>query len=134
MSVVVRSGVITLLALTLAMVGCSGEDRPDTASWLPQWEAIHSVVPDQAELGDPPDAALCESTLASLRLANEDLLPSPSGTVDDLVTEWVALAEAAFFDCPPEGEITGSFPEAYQEMERIEESVDTALSNNEERP
>lgn len=123
-----------VLALALGVVACSGEDRPDTATWLSRWEAITSVVPDQAALGDPPDASLCETTLASLRSANEDLLPGPSVTVDDLVTEWVAIAEAAFFDCPPGGEAIDSFSAAYEEMERIEDSVGTALSDNEERP
>jgi len=122
------------LAFALAVVGCDGSDRPDTATWLSSWAGITSAVPDQADLGDPPDAELCEGTLASVRAANEDLLPSPLVAVDDLVTEWVAIVEAAFFDCPPQGADIDSFSKAYEEMVRIEDSVDAALSNNEERP
>jgi hypothetical protein len=122
------------LFLALAGVGCNSEDRPDTATWLSQWDAMVSVVPDQVALGDPPNAGLCETTLASLRAGNEDLLPGPTVTVDGLVTEWVAIAEAAFFDCPPQGEEIDSFPAAYEEMSRIEASVSTALSDNEDRP
>lgn len=55
-------------------------------------------------------------------------------TVDDLVTEWMAMAQAAFFDCPPEGEGVDSFSAAYDELERITDSIETALSNNEEPP
>jgi hypothetical protein len=45
------------------------------------------------------------------------------------VTEWIAVAEAAFFDCPPEGEDIDSFSDAYEELDRIEESVNTALTD-----
>lgn len=116
------------------MNGCSAEDRPDTASWLQDWEAIIAIVPEQSALGDPPDPALCERTLASLRSEKESLLPAPAVTVDDLVTEWMAMAQAAFFDCPPEGEGVDSFSAAYDELERITDSIETALSNNEEPP
>jgi len=126
----VTCGIIAMMAV----VGCAGTDRPDVATWLSSWEGIISVVPDQADLGDPPDAELCEATLASVRSGNEDLRPSPSVTVDDLVAEWVAVAKATFFDCPPKGEDIDSFSEAYEEMGRIEESVETALSDHEERP
>jgi hypothetical protein len=86
-----------------------------------------AVVPPQAGLGDPPNASRCQETLVALRTENEDLLPTPSVTVDDLVMEWVAVAEATFFDCPPEGEDINSFGDGYEEMRRIEDSVDAAL-------
>lgn len=126
MLVYLRRGIFVVLGLSL-LVACSRGDRPDTATWLPSWDAIVAVVPDQSELGDPPDEALCKETLADLRSQNEDLLPSPSVTVDDLVMEWVAVAQAAFFDCPPEGEDINSFDDAYEELDRIENSIDTAL-------
>jgi hypothetical protein len=125
-----RRGITLLIAISLTLSACGGEDRPDTASWLPQWEAITSVIPDQAALGDPPSEELCQDTLASIRTENDGLLPSPSVTVDDLVNEWVAVAEAAFFDCPPEGSEIDSFSAAYEELSRIENSVDTALSDH----
>lgn len=128
MSVQPRRGLLLVLGLCL-LVACSRGDRPSTADWLPSWQAIVAVVPEQSKLGDPPDEALCQDTLADLRVQNEDLLPSPSVTVDDLAGEWIAVAEAAFFDCPPEGEDINSFDDAYEEMERIEESIATALSS-----
>lgn len=118
--------VVVLLALLSA---CSGPERPDAANWLPHWDEEIAVIPPQDDLGDPPDKALCQDTLAMVREENEDLLPSPSVTVDDLVTEWIEVAEAAFFDCPPEGEDIDSFDAAYEELARIQESVETALSS-----
>jgi len=124
-----RRGALLVIACSLLFSGCSRDERPDAATWLPAWEAMTSVVPAQGDLGDPPDEDLCQDTLASLRVQNEGILPSPSVTVDDLVTEWIAVAEAAFFDCPPEGEDINSFNDAYEELDRIEQSVDTALSD-----
>lgn len=120
---------VLVLTLLLATSACGGGERPETGEWLPGWETITAVIPDQRDLGDPPDHSLCETTLASIRTENEDLLPSPSVTVDDLVTEWVAVAEAAFFDCPPEGDDIDSFDAAYEELRRIEDSVETALAD-----
>lgn len=123
---------IVLLALAVAssLAACSGQQRPDPETWLPHWEAEIAAIPAQDELGEPPDQALCQDTLALVREENEDLLPSPSVTVDDLVTEWIAVAEAAFFDCPPEGDDIDSFDSAYEELTRIEESIETALSSD----
>lgn len=118
---------LLLVALTLA--ACSGSDRPDIATWLPKWDAVVAVVPPEAGLGNPPNKTRCQETLAALRTENEDLLPAPSVTVDDLVREWIEVAQAAFFDCPPAGDEINSFNEAYEELTRIQESVDTALTS-----
>ena len=83
------------------------------------------VVPDESALGTPPDGQMCQDTLSALRGQSEGLIPTPTSTIDDLVADWTAIAEAAFFECPPE---TSSFAEAYDEMATIEESIDTALS------
>lgn len=125
----VRRGFVFAILIVLALTACSRGERPDAASWLPQWSAIVGVIPSQADLGDPPSEDLCQTTLADIRIQDEDLLPSPSVTVDDLASEWVAIAEAAFFDCPPEGEDIDSFSDAYEEMQRIEDSVDAALAD-----
>lgn len=123
-----------LLLLAVALVGCGETSRPDTATWLSRWGDVTAGVPARADLGDPPDARLCESTLADVRAGNEDLLPSPVATVDDLVTEWVAIAESAFFECPPGGEKIDSFETAYAELGRIEDNIEAALSDDEARP
>lgn len=125
----VRQGLFLVIALAISISACSSSERPDAATWLPSWEAMVAVIPAESDLGDPPSEDLCQSTLADIRTQNSGLLPSPSITVDDLVTEWVAVAEAAFFDCPPEGEDIDSFSDAYEELQRIEDSVDAALAD-----
>jgi len=108
-----------------SFVACSSDPRPGNAEWLPKWDAIVAVVPQESEIGDPPDEQVCQDTLSALRTQNEGLLPSPNTAIDDLVADWTAIAEAAFFECPPEG---GSFSEAYDELTTLENSIDTALS------
>lgn len=119
---------VVLAALLLSLVSCTGGGRPDTAEWLPIWNAALDVVPDEAVIGNPPDRELCQDTLSALRTQTEDLLPTPDLAVDDLVTDWAAIAEAAFFECPPEGEQIDSFSDAYAELATLEESVDDVLS------
>ena len=84
-----------------------------------------AVLPEESGLGSPPNEEVCQDTLSALRTANEGLLPTPTTAIDDLVADWTAIAEAAFFECPPEG---GSFFEVYDELATIEESIETALS------
>jgi len=119
---------IALVALLFVTTGCSSTERPDAATWLRGWQSINALVPDQSDLGTPPDASLCQTTLGMIRERSEDLFPTPSGTVDELVNEWVAIAEAAFFECPPEGEDIASFDDAYRELRRVENSVTSALA------
>jgi hypothetical protein len=119
---------ILLALISMILVGCRG-DEPEPASWLSQWETMIGLVPDQSEIATPPDKALCRETLSRLREVSAELDPAPSPTLTDLVNEWVSIAEATFFGCPPESEDITSFEQAYDELERIEESVDTALAN-----
>ena len=84
-----------------------------------------AVLPPEADLGTPPEEEVCQDTLSELRIANEGLLPTPTKAIDDLVADWTAIAEAAFFECPPEG---GTFFETYAELATIAESIDTALN------
>lgn len=121
---------MVLLAASLLVVGCGSSERPNAASWLPTWQALISVVPDEAELGDPPDEALCQTTLAAVREQSDGLLPTPSMTVDDLANEWASIAENGFFECPPAGEQVNSFEDVYRELRRVEDSVDTALADS----
>lgn len=116
-----------LVALVL-VVGCSSENRPDAATWMRSWNAITSIIPDQTDIGAPPNESICRTTLAAVREGRAGLLPTPSVTVDDLANEWVAIAETAFFECPPEGQDLDSFEAAYRELTRVEDSVETALS------
>lgn len=128
MSGLLRRSILSMLALVLALAGCSRDSRPTVADWRGDWDAMVGVIPPQEDLGSPPDAGLCQETLGAVREHSADLLPGPSVTVDDLVNEWIALAERAFFECPPEGQDMTSFQEAYAELERAEEAVNAALS------
>ena len=117
--------IVLASVFVMMLTACSSEDRPSNAEWVPKWDAMVAVVPDQSEVGSPPDEEVCQSTLSALRVENEGLLPTPTATIDDLVADWTAIAEAAFFECPPE---SGSFTESYHEMATIQDSIDTALS------
>lgn len=121
--------VAALAALVLVVAGCNSTDRPDAATWLRSWQAITAVIPDQADLGDSPEESICQTALAAVRERRADLLPTPSARVDELANEWVSIAETAFFECPPQGESINSFDDAYRELARVEESVETALSD-----
>lgn len=87
------------------------------------------TVPDRGALGDPPAEELCQETLADIRSQRENLLPSPTESIDELANEWISVAEEAFFDCPPEGQEIDSFDEAYEEMQRVEDSIENALAD-----
>ena len=87
-----------------------------------------AAIPDQEDLEVTAPQEICQQALAEVRDGTSALLPAPSMTVDDLVNEWVSVAETAFFECPPREEELQSFDEAYAELDRIEESIETALS------
>ena len=119
-----RSFQTLLLLAVLLVAACSpGSEQPDTASWLEKWDATVALLPPLESMAAEPDTDFCRSVLSDLREADETLLPSPSSRVDQLARDWMAVAEAAFFDCPPQGEDIGSFADAYDELERLEEAV-----------
>lgn len=112
--------------LAIALVGCGRADRPDFAAWQPLWEEALNVVPPPS-FAQSPDLATCERVVGDLRETQESLLPSPDGTLDGPVRDWISLAEHTFFECPPrEGEIIG-FAEAYVQLERIRLEVEALL-------
>ena len=120
---------LPLALLSIGVLSCSPANvEPDAATWLEKWDGIVATVPDLATLAPEPDPEFCQSVLSELRTESEDLLPSPNPAVDALARDWVELAEGSFFECPPDGEEIGSFAEAYEEMERLEEAVADALS------
>lgn len=109
------------------LASCGEGDRPSTEAWLAEWESLTASVPTEAELGDPPDSDLCARTLARIREAAPDIRVTPDLASDAPVEEWVSVAEAAFFECPPDsGEIT-SFAETFEELDRIEREVAAGL-------
>lgn len=120
---------MVVLPLVLLLGACSRDSRPDPAAWQVTWDSTLEVIPSQAVLGSPPDAQTCQTALREIREHSEELLPTPSATVDELATEWITVAERSFFECPPDGQDITSFDDAYAEMERIEEAIAAALSD-----
>lgn len=114
------------LLLIVVMTACSDQSRPSIEEWAPKWDTLTASVPSGAELGHPPSESVCQDTLRQLRIHSEGMLPTPDLATDDPVTDWIAVAEDAFFGCPPEGEIS-SFAEAYHELALLEEEVNGAL-------
>lgn len=116
--VVVVAGLVT--------ASCSA-GRPTVDEWQPTWERISSGIPIEATVGENPPRAVCSETLAFLRSNREELFPTPDLAIDDTVTDWVEIAEDAFFECPPSNEQIGSFSEAYQELARLQAEIEVVL-------
>lgn len=116
----------TLLALTLLVSSCS-EPRPTVAEWEPVWERIVAEIPAELTGGEDPSQATCSEVLAFLRSNRADLFPTPDPAIDETVTEWVEVAEEAFFECPPTSAGVGSFPETYAELLRLQGEIGLVL-------
>lgn len=120
---------VFLIAVTLLLLmGCESTERPDSGTWRESWQQMVALIPDREDLEVTAQEEICQQVLAEVREGTSTLLPAPSMTVDDLVNEWVSVAETAFFECPPREEELQSFDDAYAELDHIEESIETALS------
>jgi hypothetical protein len=121
---------IAALLLTISIAACDSSDNDsDLERWRLDWQRVTSVVPEQSELGDPPDQDVCRSALAEIRAVEEDLPPAPTEGIDKLSNEWVAIAEETFFECPPQGPDIDSVEDAYGELQRIEDAIQAALDD-----
>lgn len=123
------SGWPLVIAITLILAGCVSADRPDQAIWRQSWERMTAVIPEREALGSPPRQEACQEVLADVRDGSSTVVPAPSNTVQDLVHEWISVAETAFFECPPREHDFESMEDAYAELERIEMSIETALDD-----
>ena len=128
MYAILRRSLVVALPVVLLLGACDRNVRLDAAEWQDTWSSILGVIPDRTDLGSPPDPGLCQATLRGIREQSEELLPTPSATVDELAKEWITVAERSFFECPPDGQDITSFDDAYAEMERIEEAIAAGLS------
>ena len=117
---------LTLLALALLLASCS-EPRPTVAEWEPAWERMKAAIPAELTGGEDPSRATCSEVLAFLRSNRAELLPTPDLAIDDTVTDWVELAEEAFFECPPTNTEVESFSEAYAELLRLQGEIELVL-------
>ena len=97
------------------------------AEWEPAWERVAAAIPAELTGGEDPSPATCSEVLAFLRSNRAELFPTPDLAIDDAVTEWVEVAEEAFFECPPTGTEVGSFPEAYEKLLRLRGEIELVL-------
>lgn len=95
--------------------------------WQPTWHQIVDGIPSESAVGEQPPRAICSDTLGFLRSNRARLFPSPDLALDDTVTDWIDDAENAFFECPPNNEHAGNFPEAYELLRRFEGEVGLVL-------
>jgi hypothetical protein len=120
-------GAVAAVVVLVAVAGCSSEQRPSAQEWLPTWEAVVDTFPTYAELGDPPDEQLCSTALVELRSSAPSLRPTPDRSLDVPVEEWVSIAEAIAFDCPPESRTLPDLEYAYGELDRLEAEVSASI-------
>jgi hypothetical protein len=116
-----------LAVLICCFSACGGGDRPGADDWGPVWDRVTALIPAQDLAAESLSNEFCGQILAELRRSRGGLLPTPDLTIDDAVNLWMEIAEDAFFECPPQGEPIGSLAEAYAEMQRLEQEIDTVL-------
>ena len=120
--------VLALTGLMLALlVACSDDSRPSVAEWEPVWASVVDTFPSAAELGQPPDRKICSQSLGVLRSTSGDLTPTPDLAIDDVVTDWVRIAENTLFECPPANQEVPNLEYAYGELSRLQAEVDVVL-------
>lgn len=120
--------VLALTGLMLALlVACSDDSRPSVAEWEPVWASVVDAFPSAAELGQPPDHKVCSQSLGVLRSTSGDLFPTPDLAIDDVVTDWVRIAENMLFECPPANQEVPSLEYAYGELSRLQAEVAVVL-------
>lgn len=107
------------------MLSACSQPRPTVAEWEPTWDRISAAIP--SELGEDPSPAECTEILAFLRSNRAELFPTPDLAIDDTVTDWVEIAEGAFFECPPDNAQVGSFAEAFGELVRLQGEIESVL-------
>ncbi len=120
---------MTALLAVIIFVGSScSEARPTVAEWEPVWDRVTVALPSEAAIGiGDPSLPVCTETLAYLRNNRADLFPTPDLAIDDAVTQWIEIAEEAFFECPPRSGQIGSFAEAFAELDRLQAEIELVL-------
>lgn len=115
-----------LAAAALVLASCSTV-RPTAEEWQPTWDQALAAIPSESVVGENPSKAICDKTLASLRINRARLFPTPDLAIDDTVRDWVDIAEDAFFECPPRNERVGSFAQAYGLLRRFQSEIESVL-------
>lgn len=107
----------------IVLSACAG-GRPTFDEWLPLWEHAVGAIPTEEVVVSATSQALCESTLADLRVHQGSLVPTPRDSIDDTVRDWIEVAERIFFECPP----VGGFSQSYAELRRLATEIDAVIA------
>lgn len=84
--------------------------------------------PTPEELGDPPDHAVDSHGLGVLRSEAAGLTSTPDLEIDDVVTDWLKIAENTVYECPPSNQTIPNVEFAYNELARLEAEVAVVLA------
>lgn len=128
MKSVIRAVSWTLVPMVVFVGACRSPSRPSVAEWQPGWDAITDGIPSASEVGDPPDTSVCRAGLVLVRTSQGDLFPTPDRAIDETVTQWVSVAEDAFFECPPSSSAIPDMAFAYGQLARLEAEVAAVLA------
>lgn len=110
--------------LPIGLAACGDDDdRPTGADWEPAWLSTQALVPDDDEIEDERED-VCGPALGELRASRDQVLPSPSPAIDELVTEWLAEAEGLALDCPDDQEERGAY---LGDLDRLAAQITAAL-------
>lgn len=112
------------LALLVAVSACS-EPRMSLDAWEQVWEQTVDRIAETEADEIPPEE--CTKVLAYLREQRPRLSPLPADGLEKPVNSWFEVAQAAFFECPPDGEKMKGWQEAFERLEVIEAEVRTVL-------
>jgi hypothetical protein len=122
-----RLAVLAWLVFVLLTLSACSRPRPTVAEWEPTWDRISATISSELIGGEDPSQATCSEVLAFLRSNRAELFPTPDLAIDATVTDWVEIAEDAFFECPPNNAQVGSFAEAYGELVRLQGEIESVL-------
>jgi hypothetical protein len=114
--------------MLLLLAACSGESRPSVEEWQPTWENVVDGFPSPEMLGDPPDHTVCSQALGELRSESVDLSPTPDLAIDDVVADWLKIAENMVYECPPSNQTIPNLEYGYGELARLEAEIAVVLN------
>lgn len=113
-----------MLAVALLITSCS-ERELGLSEWETAWEQTADRV-EQARADTIPEER-CQEVLSFLRERRDLLQPAPLRSLDSPIDSWFELAEASFFDCPPQRDEIDGWRAAFDELNVIEEEIETVL-------
>jgi hypothetical protein len=109
----------------VAVSACS-EPRMSLEAWEQVWEqTVDRIAETEADDISPEE---CTKVLAYLREQRPRLNPLPADGLEKPVNSWFEFAQAAFFECPPDGEKVKGWSQAFERLDVIEAEVRTVLA------